>query len=166
MIKVQHRNSAYRLQLSNLINNDSIWFKFDTGAINTIVSLEALVNSKKLQSFDKKTFIANLRKGTLTKDFTSASGNLMKGYLCKATDVRIGGTIFGQFYYYLIVDINHPIALLGDDFISCCNFVHETNSDIIINGFEDNNYTINQNTYALSEEEISLALLEADNEVR
>lgn len=165
MIKIHYGNSAYHIKLLNLINNKVTVFKFDTGAINTIISFEALVDGKMLKQIDKQNFMNSLRKNIPTKDFRSASGNYMKGFLCKATDVKIGDAILSKFYYYLVFNINHKIALLGDDFISCCNFIHESNSDIIINDFDDDNYTINQNTYALSEDEITLALLEADNEV-
>ena len=89
----------------------------------------------------------------------------MIGYLCNATDVKVNSTILKQFYYYLIFNVEHKIALLGDDFISCCTFVHSANSDIIIQAFDSDNYTMKQNTYALSEDEISSALSVADNEI-
>lgn len=157
MIKVQHLNSSYKLQISNLIDKDNIWFKFDTGAINTVISLKALISTKKIQYVDKNSLKERLRVGIPTKPFKSASGDDMIGYLCKATNVEIDNVVLNQFYYYLTLNTEYPIALLGDDFISCCNFTHSTHSDIIIKSFDSANYKIKHSTDALSENEISLA---------
>ena len=45
-----------------------------------------------------------------------------------------------EFHYYLTVGVEQRTFLLGDDFISCCTFSRVYNSDISINGFNNNGY--------------------------
>lgn len=136
MIKVHYGRSTYYTKLRNLTDNVII-IKFDTGAVNTVISLEALTNNKNI---DKNKLIKQLENSKKSHIFKSASGNDMIGYLCNASNVKISGVNIKDFYYYLIVNTEQSLALLGDDFISCCSFNHSINSDIIINAFNDKLY--------------------------
>ena len=141
MIKAYHSRASYYLKLKNLnsYNNNIIAIKFDTGAVNTIISLEALCGSK---ACNKQKIIQYVQGcGNLhTKNFKSASGNNMTGVLCHAKNVKLSGCNIEDFYYYLIINVNESIALLGDDFISYCNFTHQVGKDIDIVGFDRENY--------------------------
>jgi hypothetical protein len=42
-----------------------------------------------------------------------------------------------DFYFYLTLEGRNTLALLGNDFISCCDFRHLINGDIIIDNFDN-----------------------------
>lgn len=69
----------------------------------------------------------------MVSEFTSASGHKMYGIRSIFHDVRISGVKLEKFYFYLLLGSNRPIALIGDDFISCCSFTHEPKQDILAN---------------------------------
>lgn len=52
-------------------------------------------------------------------------------------DIRLSDVCIKEFYFYLALDVNRPVSLLGDDFISCCKFEHEIGSDIIIHRYDE-----------------------------
>ena len=66
--------------------------------------------------------------------FLSASGTEMHGYLVYAEKICLSDYPIDKFYYYLIVDVNNDVALLGNDFLSYCEFKHEEKGDILITG--------------------------------
>lgn len=166
MISVDYRKSSYRLTISNLLNsenNDLIMFKFDTGAVQTIISIEALLDDIELENIDKnriKITFENKFKTHIKTVFKSASGTDMAGYLCKSRNVLVDETEFKEFFYYLTFDTNRKLALLGDDFISCCDFVHSAGNDILIRGFDRARYTGQHKSGSITNDEISLAFLE------
>ena len=63
--------------------------------------------------------------------FISASGHTFDGYLITAHDVKIGKTHMQEFRYYLVVENQRDIALLGFDFIDNCEGSFEPHSDIL-----------------------------------
>ena len=141
MINIRYagKESYYTVRLSGL-NDDIITGKFDTGAVATIIT------SKKLGLSDEQ--VERLREyfaksGIEPENFYSATDGKMGGYLVKAENVMLYGTVLKKFYYYLILDNSLDKALLGDDFISCCTFNHQPKSDIIITA-------INMDMYASS----------------
>lgn len=148
MIKAIYNNSAYYIPISNLRGNkkEYLAIKFDTGAVNTVLSFSALVGNLKFLGISEDKFEEQIKKkvGIITKDFKAANGKTMLGYLCCSQDVIIDGYKFDKFYYYLIFNIERKLALLGDDFISCCNFEHKVNSNIEITHFDTNHYKINE----------------------
>lgn len=160
-ITADYYNAAYHMLLSFSGNiEDAISFKFDTGAVDTAISFEALLAGKRHQA-DKEIFIQKLRSDIPTKKFISASGDSMEGYLCEASDIFISGSMLPKFYYYLVLDVKKEVALLGDDFISCCGFRHNVKDSIIIESFDSSEYMKNHKPKALSSEELMLALIES-----
>ena len=148
MIKAIYNNSAYYIPISNLRGNkkEYLAIKFDTGAVNTVLSFSALVGNPKFLGISEDKFVEQLKnmRGITTKTFKAANGKTMIGYLCCAKDVIIGGCKFDKFFYYLICNIERNLALLGDDFISCCSFEHKVNSNIEITHFDTKHYKINE----------------------
>lgn len=140
MIRVDYDrdNSRYTLRLRNLSigNNSLITIKFDTGAINTVIGIRTLF---KYMSINDKTKLLNAfeNSGIESEPFHSASGDELIGYPCIVHNVEISGEKVKNFCFYLIINTDRPIALLGDDFISCCDFSHNKHEDIIINDFDD-----------------------------
>lgn len=131
-IRYTEKESYYMIRLSGL-NDDIITGKFDTGAVVTIIT------SKKLGLTDEQVERLKIhfdKSGIEPEIFYSATDGKMKGYLVKAENVMLYGTMLKRFYYYLILDNSLDKALLGDDFISCCTFNHQTKRDIIITAID------------------------------
>lgn len=136
-IRYAEKESYYTVRLSGL-NDDIITGKFDTGAVATIIT------SKKLGLSDDQ--VERLKEhfktsGIEPENFYSATDGKMGGYLVKAENVMLYGTVLKSFYYYLILDNRLDKALLGDDFISCCTFNHKPKSDIIITTIDMDMYS-------------------------
>ncbi|MBQ6735581.1 MAG: hypothetical protein IJR00_11830 [Lachnospiraceae bacterium] len=154
MIKAIENSGAYYMGLANLDDSGSvITMKFDTGAINTIISLNALVST----NIDKERFLAEICNKTQKKLFRSASGNEMQGFLICAKNVLLSGTPIEQFFYYLIVDIEENIGLIGNDFISKCRFHHEVDDDIEITFFHQKRYQ-DDTKQAITNDEVNAIL--------
>ena len=59
-----------------------------------------------------------------------------------AHNVTIGNTVFPEFHYYLVVENQRDVALLGYDFTDCCKSTHDPHGDIIVTEFDDLVYGI------------------------
>lgn len=135
--KAIYRRFSYQVRVRGLnVDGDILDIKFDTGAVNTIVSLEAITD----RDIDKKRLITQLEGKTENKVFRSASGNDMTGYLVCAESIKISAFVLQKFFYYLVTNVNVNVALLGDDFISHCTFWHDNQADIIVKSFDSMGY--------------------------
>lgn len=125
------------------IRNKYINFKFDTGATRTVISVNALMDKEYTLEEQKEQFhqIKNAKDALVIDEFTSASGDKMGGIKCCASQINLSGEIWENFYYYIVFGSKRKTALIGDDFISCCSFVHSVNGDIILKSFDDGLYT-------------------------
>ena len=132
----------------------SFAIKFDTGASNTVLSIDKIWGDKTLgQLSGLKSFIE--KKTIAPKEFQSASGHSFLAYPACMENVIIGSYMFEKFYYYLVIEKLHndrQIALLGDDFIDCCGFEKNPHGNIVISQFDFSSYKIETNS--LSTEEI------------
>lgn len=154
----KYTGKAYVLSASNISDNkDNIIMLFDTGAMKTVIPLN-LLTDKRLNENDRNLFKNRIRNNIPKETFRSVSGYAIEGYLCKAENVIISGSLFKVFYYYLIVDELCKSALIGDDFISCCKFEHLVNGNVEISGFDEKEYVGKHEQYALTSEEILAAL--------
>ncbi len=109
--------------------------KLDTGAASTVISVDLFADN--LTEERKKDITEYLDDRNVSHlDFTSASGDCFRGYLVHAKDVVIDDEVFGDFYYYLVIDNKRLIALIGNDFIDNCEFDHPIHSDIHISSFD------------------------------
>lgn len=135
MIRVKHNEdlSMYSLILNDLKFGDgtAIAMKFDTGAVSTVIGIRTLF---KYLSENELDLLLNMfeNSGIEKVSFNSASGGELWGYPCVVHDVMLSNTVIDTFCFYVIVNTNRNIALLGDDFISCCTFKHEAYNDIVI----------------------------------
>ncbi len=105
-----------------------VLLKVDTGAVVTSITLGALFNLNELTEDEQNL----LKDQILLLDYPqiplrSASDNEMIGILCHVKNVIVAEQKFNDFYFYLI-PMFHEKALLGADFISCCEFVHKKNN--------------------------------------
>ena len=131
LFKAFYEESRYITYIQGLDRNQLFTMVFDTGAVNTVISLKTFTN----RAVDRKKLKEILSRKTASKAFRSVSGHQLKGYLVCADGVKLSGFDIGRFYYYLILDAEESVSLLGNDFISCCHFSHDEKSDIIIRGF-------------------------------
>ncbi|MCR5053774.1 MAG: retropepsin-like domain-containing protein [Lachnospiraceae bacterium] len=125
-----------------------VQLKFDTGAINTVISSEVYYGSISDDVQKKIVSSLDLRK-VKKKEFTSASGGTFVGYLVSANNFRMGDVIIPAFRYYMIIENKRTVALLGEDFIDACRYEHDSYGDVVIHEidekyFEDSEGTISE----------------------
>lgn len=138
--------TAYRKQgyfaIPIIGKTNSFVIKFDTGAIDSVVSIETITGAlSDVQRNSIKQFISD--KKVFPKEFKSASGHSFFAYPSYLENIVIGECTFDRFFYYLVVDRlrkKRKIALLGDDFIDCCGFSKKPHGDIIISEFDFSSY--------------------------
>lgn len=129
----------YTIEIKKIAKDfQRIKFKFDTGATNTIITVNSLftdsVLAAKVILYLKK---CRDEKKYLFNDFKSASGNNMSGVLCSIDNFTLTGLEPFKFYFYLIFSTAHQKALLGVDFIECCDFHCKVRRNIEIENFHD-----------------------------
>lgn len=121
---------------------NDIMFKFDTGAGCTVITLNALLPEGILKAEQMKLLGEQLHSLHYPhKKLISASGHEMLGTLCHVENAALSGQLFKNFYFYLVTDAKITKALLGADFISCCDFTHFSGKDIEITGFSESRYS-------------------------
>ena len=138
MTRIKHLGCSYNVRMHGItVDGSDLQAKFDTGAVATIITAGAI-----LQSSDKRADLADCCELNCVDkmQFESADGGRMQGYLLYAKDVSIGCIKVTRFYYYLIPDMLKPKILLGDDFIACCDFAHIDHGDILIKEFHADKY--------------------------
>ena len=136
MFKAFWRKSGFFVYLKDSSGEMKATLTFDTGAICSVLSIAAITD----EPVDKETLIKKLEDRAKQRRFVSASGTQMHGYLVRASNMSLSGYPIDEFYYYLIVDVDEMVALLGNDFISCCSFTHEEKGDIEVNSFDKTIY--------------------------
>lgn len=137
MIRALYSESSHNYAVSIFLSgtsllglgaNDRISAIFDTGATATVLSLGSLLGEDLAEAAQPyvKEYFADIPFSS----FKSASGNELLGYDICLNNIRVSGTKFERFYFYLMPYICKPKALIGDDIISCCGFHHAPLKDI------------------------------------
>lgn len=114
----------------------AIFMKFDTGAVNTVIGLRTLFKYLSKNNLDKLLNMFEI-SGIHKEKFNSASGDALYGYPCVLHDVEVSGIRIKNFCFYIIVNDKRTLSLLGNDFISFCDFSHKKGEDIIITNYND-----------------------------
>ncbi len=143
MIKVSHIKNSYVIITKNLVpDNRMAAMKFDTGASITIISLETLYPG--LSEAELEVCRNNLREKFRDKMLNpapkSASGHELECIPSYKENVIMSSEKIDKLFYYIALNVGTNKILLGDDFISCCEFSHDIDGDIIINYFDENRY--------------------------
>lgn len=128
--EAEHIRGAYVFMVSGIRPDDDIvYVKFDTGAMNTVISINAIAGDKDAQDQVRE----YIEKTGIPKEvFRSASGHEMTGVRVNAENVRFGNFLVPSFNYYLVLDVDTNVALLGDDFIRYCKFSHMVEGAVIV----------------------------------
>lgn len=145
MIAFKHVYNYYIAPLKGLTSieteESSVLLKFDTGAAKTVISIGKLageiIPEEKLSN--KLKTLLSKRPSITQVTFESASGNTITGIKACAKSVKLDGVLIPTFCYYLVFDVGKK-ALLGDDFISKCDFKHSKDGDICITSFDRDAY--------------------------
>ena len=116
--------------------------KWDTGAMNTVISLGAIDDDISPADFTTFKDYCETHYHSVRKKFTSASGGSFYGYPISVNSAKIGGVELPVFSFYLVLENKRDIALLGFDFIDRCTFSHNSGSDIILTEFNEDSYGI------------------------
>lgn len=121
------------------INKKMFNVKFDPGANDTVISIDYFADD--LSDSDREKLNEYMSENyKFTSVFTAASGSEFLGYLTYADNVTIGNTDFPRFYYYIIIENDRVIALLGEDFLDNCQYSHSFHGDIEITDFDFDSY--------------------------
>ncbi|MBO4374650.1 MAG: hypothetical protein J5829_06050 [Lachnospiraceae bacterium] len=124
-----------------------IEFTWDTGAFISSLSVSNFI--KDSDSEEYKLMVKSIDDDSEYIEYNSVSGS-GKGVLRKIKTLQIGNLLIEDFYFLLVKDVKRIIGnrdylastcLLGSDFIDCCKFEHDVESDIIVTGFDINKYT-------------------------
>ncbi len=70
----------------------------------------------------------------------------------------VASELFEDFYYYLVLDNDRIIALLGEDFLDNCGYHHIPHGDIEIEAFDEESYVQNREN-ALRNEDFGALLM-------
>ena len=128
---------AYRISLS--FTTSILDIKLDTGAKDTVISVGLIkgdLTEERLSNL--KAFCE--KKSKHKKQFISATGHTFSGYLASYHNVEMSGTLLRDFHFYLILENQRDIALLGMDFIGNCEGLIHAQSDIVITEFDEESY--------------------------
>lgn len=134
--------NTYTIALSVLsVDLPPITFKFDTGASSTIITAGSLCESGEERA-KLAYFLESCRRTRryISKPLYSAYGDGKHGILCHIKDFVFPEGVPFTFYFYLIYLTSHVKALLGADFISCCDCNLKAKEDIEITKFHDSIY--------------------------
>ncbi|MBR5377065.1 MAG: hypothetical protein IK139_07260 [Lachnospiraceae bacterium] len=134
------RAKVYLMPLRNIKYSlsDEIIFSFDTGSPYTVLSINSLYN----RPHENKDRIFDALKGGSISSIqpSTAAGQILEGYACVVKNVTISGRSFKKLYFYIVTNIDKPLALIGDDIVSFCSFHHQRKSDICNIGFDEEGY--------------------------
>ncbi len=152
--KYYEKQNSYAVQTNAFHKSyNQLLLKFDTGAKLTMISYAALLNFEYWTSKERKELENILDNSSFLKQkFKAVFGQERIGTLCYIKDAKIGNYYIQKFYFYLTPDGVNPSALLGADFISCCQWQCNIASDIIVTAFDD--YRYNNPFQHTSEEQI------------
>ena len=129
--------SSYRVPM--ILGESILGIKWDSGAKYTVISVKVLNSDLSGEDLERIMQYCDAHSNH-REQFISASGHSFDGYLVTARDVTIGNTVFPEFHYYLVVENQRDVALLGYDFTDCCKSSHDPHSDIIVTEFDDASY--------------------------
>lgn len=140
LIEFVYKKPAY---YAGVINNSfglRTLAKFDSGAAISIIGLERfgreLQDKLFLDFFDK--YIKD--NGIDKKVYTAANGQEIETYPCTIDKISLDGTDIINFRFGLVLTQKSNRFLLGDDFISCCEFQHMIGGSILVNDFSQSRY--------------------------
>lgn len=129
--------SSYRVPV--IFGDSILGLKWDSGAKYTVISVEVFNSDISVEDIESiRQYCDDHSKRR--EQFISASGHTFEGYLVTAHEVTIGNTVLSDFYYYLVVENQRDVALLGYDFTDCCKSFHDPHRDIIVTEFDDEGY--------------------------
>ncbi len=74
--------------------------------------------------------------------------------MVKAASVRIGSSKFYDFYFYLVVENDRDIALLGFDFIDKTKRIIEPCGNCMMSQFDESTYKRSQKEKAIDADEL------------
>ena len=126
-------------QVAARLGYRSLPLKYDTGAKHSVISASMFDDMLTEESVARIKDYCEAHSKHKEK-FISASGHTFDGYLVTARDVKIGKSYLREFCYYLVVENQRDIALLGFDFIDNCKGSFAPHHDIIITEFDEKTY--------------------------
>lgn len=140
MIEFAYKKPAY---YAGVINNSlglRTLAKFDSGAAISIIGLERF--GRELQDKLFVDFFINYTKDNSIdkKVYTAANEQEIETYPCMIDKISLNGTDIINFRFGLVLTQKSNRFLLGDDFISCCEFQHMIGGPILINNFSQSRY--------------------------
>ncbi|MBD5452066.1 MAG: hypothetical protein HDR25_05450 [Lachnospiraceae bacterium] len=140
MIEFVYKKPAY---YAGVINNSlglRTLAKFDSGAAISIIGLERFGRELQDKLFIDFFMKYTKDKGIDKKVYTAANEQAIETYPCMIDKISLDGTDITNFRFGLVLTQKSNRFLLGDDFISCCEFAHKIGGSISINNFSQSRY--------------------------
>ena len=154
-IKARRVGAVYEVLVN--LGKYSPSLKWDTGAKYTVISARAIDKDLSDEALERiKEYCEKNHKHK--EKFISASGDSIYGYLTHTCNAVIDASVLNEFHYYLVLENKREIALLGYDFIDNCSRCADAHGDIVVTGFDPDEYIISKN--AIENDEL-IALIDS-----
>lgn len=143
MIEFRYKKPAYYVGVINNLFGLRTLAKFDSGAAISIIGLERFgieLQNKMFLDFFVKYALDN---GINKEIYTAANEQKIEVYPCVIDDISLDGEIVLNFRFGLVSEQKSNRFLLGDDFVSCCDFRHSIGSSIVVDNFSQSRYDMN-----------------------
>lgn len=143
LINFNYKKFAY---VAGIVNDDyglCALGKLDTGAVKTLIYLRTFEDTICNKEFIKYFKNIAARQKIEDKEFTTANNVNVTAYPCSIDYIIMGDVMIKGFRFYLVIEPEANKVLIGDDFLSCCQFKHTIGGPIIIEQFDDSRYAMN-----------------------
>lgn len=140
MIEFRYTKHAYYAGVINNFLGLRTLAKFDSGAAVSIIGIERFgIEFQEQQFLDFFTRYAR-NNGIVKRVYSVANGQEIETYPCVMDRLSLDGTDIRNFRFGFVISRKSNRFLLGDDFISCCDFNHAIGSSINICKFSHSRY--------------------------
>ncbi len=140
VVKYNESYNAYDVYLKFPERFSRVQMFFDTGASRTVITLHELLRPYEYAKHKDKIIRQLENSFYLRVEPRSASGDKITGYLCYLNNVQLDDGTIDSFYFFLVPNEKSQDSLLGNDFLHCCDYVHDANGDIVIKSFDSESY--------------------------
>lgn len=140
MIEFRYTKPAYYAGVINNYFGLRTLAKFDSGAAISIIGIERFGIAYQERHFIEF-FIKYMQDNDISKRIYSvANGQEIETYPCIMDKIYLDGTDIYNFRFGFVTSKRSNRFLIGDDFISCCDFSHAIGGSINIRNFSHSKY--------------------------
>lgn len=150
MINFRYIKHAYYTPFYDAVANFSKVAKLDTGAALSVLGAASVCSKIDVLLFCDKVKQRAAELQVEQKYLTAANGSQFEIIPCRLQNVYLDRTLIQEFKFGLYLNPNSNTFLLGDDFLSCCEFNHTIGGPIQITDFSVDRYKQKNNNVAVN----------------